>query len=348
MPDYYSPPEVVAIMGTVDTYLRWRNTQEPPRGFEHYHPSAFGKCLRHMQYDRYVERKVIEVSPEEPSPNLIRIWETGHSMHDRWRHYFETLGVLRGVWQCKNAICMAYDNSGEFDSKPLEDFKENPEPWLRGRRRYGDNELLGVFKPQSCICGCTKFQYHESSVVSEELNFRGHCDGILDYSMFDPSRYMSVKQSYMPEYLPTKPVVVDFKSCNTFDFQDVANGNPHKYYLTQLTIYANILDCEYGLLLYENKNDSKTIAFRVDRNVDTVFAKIKKQANEMNAMVDRVDEEGNPIYLLPPPKPLNKEDKECRWCPYKEICHASWVWDNPSLRALQVEFYGSEAYESSK
>jgi hypothetical protein len=345
MPDYYSPPEVVAVLGCVDTYLQWRKTQEPPRGHEHFHPSAFGKCLRKMQYERYVERGYMHPVEEEIKSNILRVFENGHTMHDRWRGYFEELGVLRGVWQCRNPFCAAYSEDGQIDTSLLADFSQHIPEFLKGRRKYGEEELIGVFKPERCVCGWKRFEYHEVLAANEELNFKGHADGILDFSRFDPGRYMEVKQSYLPEYLPSSPIVVDMKSCNTYDFQDIAEGRPHPYYLTQLTIYANLLDCEWALLLYEDKNNQKTMAFRVERNKDTLFARIRRQAREMIEMPNRLEDDGNVVHLLPPPKPLMRQDKECSFCPFKEVCHESPIWDAPTLRAQQIEFYGEEAYE---
>lgn len=339
MSDYYSPPEVNAVSGLIDTFLRWKNENEPPRGFERYHPSAFGKCLRQMQYDRYAERGYIDRPVEEFEPFLLRIFGNGHSMHDRWRDYFDELGILRGYWQCQNAMCAAFRDDGTFDDSAPAVFQETPGEIARHRRWYGKDDIQGVFRPDRCICGSTKFHYHEIDVVSDELNFYGHCDAIIDFSRFDGSKYMNVKQSYLVDYLPTKPVVVDFKTINMFDFKDIKeNGTPHDYYVTQLTIYANVLDCDFGILLYENKNNQNTLSFRVDRNSDTLFELVRMQAQQMNDMVE-VEDNGELFHLLPPPKPLQQEDKECGYCKYREMCFASGVWEDPELAEKRREFY---------
>jgi hypothetical protein len=312
MSDYYAPPEVNAVVGLVDTFILWKNENQPPRGFERYHPSAFGQCLRKMQYQRYSERGYIETPKEDPPAWMCRIWGNGHDMHDRWRGYFTELGVLRGVWKCQNPNCRAV---------------------------FGKDALQGCFKPDKCDCGYDFFKYDEVAVHSDELNFHGHADIILDFSRFDPQKYLSVKQFYMMEHLPRGLVVADMKSINHFDFQDVAKGNPHDYYLTQLMIYTNILDCEYGILIYENKNNQRTCSFKVERNADTHFVRVKRQAREMNEMVEVVDEEGNVHHLLPPPRPKSREDKNCERCLYREMCHNSPIWDDPELEQKRYEFY---------
>jgi len=162
---------------------------------------------------------------------------------------------------------------------------------------------------------------------------------ILDFSRFDPSSVAGVEILFNIENLPKNPVVIDMKSINFFGYKDVAQGNPHHYYLIQIMIYANILDCEYGVLIYENKNDQKSCAFRINKS-EALFQLVCEQAKEMNEMVEATDEHGNIHHKLPPPRPTSKESKECEWCQYRKICHNSKVWDLPDLLELRQEFYG--------
>lgn len=337
----FKTPEtgITAIVGLVETYNQWKNKNQGPRGFEKYHPSAFGHCLRLMQYQRYEERGYISVDNDLPEPQMIRIWDNGHAMHDRWRSYFEGIGVLKGYWQCSNPLCKIYDNDGNIDNSLINIYKDGGH--IKHSRMYGKDNLQGCFKPDKCICGCKNFIYHEVDVVSEELNFYGHCDLILDFSNFNPSKFDGVSQRYMPEYLPKKPVVVDMKTINMFDFQNLDKTGPDHAYEVQLTIYSNILDCEYGVLIYENKNNSKIKAYKIDRNADTDFQEIRRQAIEMNDMVEVTDEDGNIRHLLPPPRPNFVHDSECSRCKYASLCHRSSIWNDPELDKKRKEFYGT-------
>lgn len=337
----YMPPEVLAVIGVVDTYIKWENTNDAPRGHERYHPSAFGKCLRLMQYQRYAERGYIEAKKENYDAPLLRVFQNGHSMHDRWRGYFEGLGVLKGYWKCTNPYCASIDDNGnQLPNTAIKTMMEDPGSWLKKRRVYGTDSLQGCFKPKKCKCGWNKFHYDELDVVDKDLNFYGHADMILDFSNFDPESLSGTKRGYKLEDLPKTPVVVDMKSINHFDFQNVAKGESHDYYETQLTVYANVLDCEYGILIYENKNNQKTSAFRINRNADTLWPQIQNQAKMMCEMAEVIDEEGNVHHLLPPPRPAFKDEKECEWCSYKDLCHESSIWDDPELREKRKEFYG--------
>jgi hypothetical protein len=326
-------PEVINILNVLNTYLKWKNLNGPPRGYESYHPSSFGACLRKAQYQRYTDRGLIKIQKEEIDPKTIRIYDTGHSMHARWAKYFEEIGVLRGVWHCTNPLCQIYEDSKQIRTPlPLPsamESKEVPYP-----RIYGKGEKLGCFKPNVCICGCSDFEYHEITVEDRELNFHGHCDQILDFSQLDLSIFNkgnSVSVLFKPEELPKKPIVLDMKSINSFGFKSKLEDGPSLVYKTQLVIYCNILDLDYGVLLYENKDDSSTKIYKVDKNPE-MWQYICKQANEMNAMVEDT--------LLPPPRPVSKEEYDCRYCEYQSICHKSKIWDDPELMQKRLKFYG--------
>jgi PD-(D/E)XK nuclease superfamily len=343
----FRDPAADSIVGLVDSYLRYNSQNNNHRGFEHYHPSAFGSCLRLMQYQRYSERGYIPTYVQTHDQNQIRISDVGHSMHDRWRSYFENLNVLRGYWRCNNIYCGIFDNNGNEDkSISFSDVKNNQEHFLKLRRNYGRDHLQGSFKPEQCICGSTRFRYDEIDVISEELNFKGHCDMILDFSskQFDPEKYTNYQSEYSYfklDALPKNPIVVDMKTANNYAFQDVAKGNSKSLYLIQLMIYANVLDCEYGVLIYENKDNQKTVSFRVNRDADTKWLEVNKQALAMNDMVEVLDDNGEVQHLLPPPRAFTKDDRECNYCPYREICHNSSVWEDNELDAKRSEFYGT-------
>lgn len=333
-------PEVVNIINVLNVHLKWKNLNGPPRGYQMYHPSSFGGCLRKAQYQRYEEQGLIKCEKEDLEPKSIRIFDTGHSMHARWGHYFEEIGVLRGVWECDNQCCGLWDDDGKYigdrDSCPLVK-DEHPgiiKESLKKPRIYGRANKLGVFKPKSCVCGNKKFRYHEITVEDKELNFHGHCDQILDFSNFDPSIYKSgnaVDVLFKVEDLPKNPFVLDMKSINSFNFKSKLEHGPSLIYKTQLVIYCNILNLDYGVLIYENKDDSSTKIYKVEKNVE-MWNRIRKQAMDLEDM--------NSDQLLPPPRPTSKDDYDCRYCNFQSICHKSKIWEDPSLMQKRLKFYG--------
>ena len=316
------PDNVSNILKVIDAGIKYEHANKPPRGFLKYHPSAFGSCLRKMQYSKYSEMGIIDVPEEQFAPKQIRIFDNGHSMHDRWVEYAEKCGILRGRWICSNSFCSKFDKNGNFDNS-----RE-----LDRSRMYGGDDLLGVFKPEKCVCGCNKFIYQEISVDSEELNMHGHADMIWDFSNFDVSKYEEFIPINVSE-LPKKPIVVDMKSIKNQKFSQLSNFGPSLEYQIQLTIYANLLPVEYGLLVYENKDNQETAVFQIDKNTETIFNQIKKQAIQMQKISDK--------KLLPPPRPGSKDSYECSYCPFKKLCHKSSVWKDPDLDQKRKSFYGN-------
>ena len=102
--------DVFPVSKLIDNYISWKQFNNPDGGkrrFSHYHPSAFGSCLRKMQYQKYEEEGLFSTEKEIYEPALMRIFENGHDVHERWRRYFEDLDILRGYWKCANHNCLA-------------------------------------------------------------------------------------------------------------------------------------------------------------------------------------------------------------------------------------------------
>ena len=317
-----------SVLELIDTYCRWRKKNEPPRGYVIYHPSAFGKCLRNMQYLKYSEKgiKGMILPEEEFSGKQIRLFDTGNCMHNRWAKYFEEIGILRGVWQCANPVCKFVTDSGTFSGTSMESSYKEPS------RIYGKEEKQGILKPKECICGCRNFKYHEVSVERKDLNMYGHADMILDFTVLPEDKFKEVKVTFDIKEFPTKPIVVDMKTCNNFAFSKLEGSGPDSAYQIQLVIYSNILDCEYGVLIYENKDNSEVSAFKINKSTDTAFKEVEKQAKTMIEMAKH--------NILPPPRPASKDCFECKKCQFRSLCLSSPIWENENLNKLRKDFYG--------
>ena len=328
-----TPPEISSVLGCVDTFLRhraWKNYGS--RTYFKYHPSEWGKCLRKQQYNHYVSLGHIKVEPEDMSSTKLRLFDKGHNMHLRWQeHYFAEMGVLTGRWKCTNPYCYAFDDEGKmrFESGPNEEHKKKMLE-TGATRVYGKDALLGCKRPEACACGCQRFDYIETPVVSDELNFAGRADLILDFSSLTYEAFEGVRCSFNTRNLPKKPIVADMKTIGEFPFKRILTNGPHKEYLIQVAIYAHILDLDFGLLIYENKNDSSIAAYKVEKN-DALFDTVRWQSLIMQKMAKS--------KALPPPKPVNKDNFECKTCPFKSICHSSAVWDDPGLQEKREKFY---------
>lgn len=294
-----------AFSKIIDSFLKWNNANgSEHRSYSVFHPSAFGKCLRKMQYQKYSSDGVIPLPASNPEPRMIRIWDTGHSMHSRWAAYMEKLNILRGVWKCRNCSEIT-----------------------------GDKEKLGIFRPSNCEkCQCSYWEYQEITVSDDSLNMYGHCDQVLDFSCLNENFKNSNEAQEIKDllsWLPEKPIIVDMKTIGKNQWNKI-DRQAHFYYIVQLTIYLHILNLDMGIIIYERKDDSEVKMFRVERN-DEIWDVIQRQARAMMAMAEKKN--------LPPPRPESKSDFDCRYCEYMDICHASPIWDNPKLDEMRKKFY---------
>jgi len=330
---YRTPEDAASILGTVDTYLRWREINGNQRKYSVYHPSALGKCLREMQYKKYADCGYITPIKEELESRIIRLFEKGHNMQSRWERYFTNMGVLRGFWVCANPYCFNYDDHGKHNL-----VWNNPSQKVR---RYGENNIIGVFKPDMCICGCEKFYYKEVCATAPELNISGNADFILDFSKFDSSAFNGVFKSFNEDNLPSNPIVVDMKTINKNGFENLSDFNnpPSLGYQIQLLIYTHLLDCEYGLLIYECKDNSNIKAYKIEKD-EKSWNLIQKQAKLMIEMSKITADDGKLLCLLPPPRPNKKSCWECKNCVFKKRCHKSSIWKDEGLERKRKDFYG--------
>ena len=81
---------------------------------------------------------------------------------------------------------------------------------------------------------------------------------------------------------PTKgEAVLELKSINEKGFNDLKSSPKHDHFI-QLQIYLNLLNKDYGIVLYENKNDQKLKAFKVERDVKVWETLLERCQSIMN------------------------------------------------------------------
>jgi len=326
----YTPQEVTSMMNLVDTQIRWKTVAtRGDRSYDHFHPSEMGKCIRMQLYKVYAWKGWIEVKYAEPNSEKQRLFGKGHNMHDRWTTYFDDIGdVLLGRWKCKNPLCYMFEDDGKMAKSP--DLKKL---YKEKKTRIHEGKQGLRFRPKKCFCGCREFEYMETHVRCPEMNIKGNADMVVNCRNLKEERFKGVRISYDKTFLPmnNSKVVIDMKTIgsNAWKRQVEAKG-PHKEYLVQLTIYTHILNCDYGILAYENKDNSKMAWFQVPRN-DLWWEVIQSQTKKMMEMM--------PKRQLPPPKYATKKDYGCTYCDFKSLCHKSKVWEDPNLDDKRREFY---------
>ena len=328
---YKFDKNVSPILKAFDVYIEQKQ-HNSVRSYAYYHPSEFGKCLRKAQYKYYVEKGLIQAPISTYEAQMQRIFDNGHSMHERWTKYAEDIGILRGLWQCNNPLCSWFDDSGGFHPEQFDKKYEYP-------RTYGGEDIHGIFKPYKCVCGSKSFSYRELQVFSEELKLKGNVDMVLDFTNINGTVSAQLEKLFYKDSWPSSPIVIDMKTANTRNFKKVSIEGPHPEYMIQLNIYIQLLQCEYGVLIYECKDNGQIIGFKVYKD-DSVFSDIQHQALKLQEL-SQLEKP-----CLPPPRPWDKDNYECKNCEFKSNCHASSIWNNPNINEYRVEFYKKLLYDS--
>jgi CRISPR/Cas system-associated exonuclease Cas4 (RecB family) len=213
------------------------------RRFSHFHPSAWGSCLRKIAYQYYNDQEpFLERSGFDVDDRFERIFDNGHSVHARWQKYLDHAGVLRGCWNCKKC-----------------------------KKVFGSREPLGVFNPSAskdwqCDCGSReRLEYAETLLKSEkEYNFEGHCDAIID-----------VRETKFKQNNEYDIYIVDFKSMKDEYYSELTE--PKIEHVIQVNIYMWILNLKGALVVYENKDSQHLKEMFVPRD-DDLIEKIKAQS----------------------------------------------------------------------
>jgi len=74
------------LEGAIDNYLETKPVEQ--RIGSHFHPSSAGKCPRSIQLT------MAGVLTSKHEARILRIFDTGHDMHDKYGRYFEKMGIL--------------------------------------------------------------------------------------------------------------------------------------------------------------------------------------------------------------------------------------------------------------
>jgi hypothetical protein len=86
----------------------------------------------------------------------------------------------------------------------------------------------------------------EVSIKSEDPPISGRIDFIIKHDKY-------------------KEALLELKTIKDEDYKELKEAPKHEHFI-QLQIYLNLTDRDYGVVMYENKNDQNLKAFKVDRD----------------------------------------------------------------------------------
>lgn len=282
----------LGLTNIVDNFLVDRAKNGNHRDNNHFHPSEWDGCHRKIAYQYYEAQGLIktDVQSLKIDPQLERIFDNGHFVHDRWRTYLESTGALLGRWECMNWMA--------HSSRPA---------------IFGLTSKIGMLKPSKCECGSDKFRYHEIGLFDDETWWGGHVDAILDVSVLKQKFSFIINQACQEE----EYIIVDFKSINPYGFKDL--DEPHPEHLTQMNIYLYLTGLRLGKFVYEDKGSQSVKEFDVVRN-DTLLSVKKDEAKILKHLVTHTNILGKRV--LPHRAYNSRGHKKCLSCKFRGHC-----WD---------------------
>ncbi len=275
---------IVSITDAVNSHLVAK-AKKNDRDYSYFHASSWDRCKRKIAYEYYEAKGVIKIDPSciKIDPQGERIFDNGHSMHDRWKRYLQATGSLLGKWICRGC------------EKPT---------------IYGNEHKWGCYEPDKCsVCSGHNFDYSEVGFVDKETMWGGHVDAIVDQEKL--AKFSNLKAKFTPE---EKFIIVDFKTMNPMDFKKLEAPKPE--HITQMHIYMYGLGFQFGKFIYEDKGWQAIKEFVIKR--DESLLQIKKAECSQLRQVVTLSPGGQ--RRLPARGYSSKMATDCIRCKYRGHC----------------------------
>lgn len=283
----------ISIVKAIDKFLVER-AKTNDRDMTYFHASGWEDCHRKIAYAYYEAKNIIQIDTGalKIDPQMQRIFDNGHYMHDRWRDYLVACGepAILGRWQCMN-------------------WSAHKDPVI-----YGTDEKLGILKPAKCPCGSTKFRYVEVSFHDEETWWGGSVDTIIDITKWPNVKHGDYKRV---EDIPNdeRYFVIDYKSMNPYEYKNLEKPKPE--HITQMQVYLYLSGLKNGKFLYESKADQGVKEYLVRRDQAMIAVK-REEAIRLKYQLLTTNSQGK--HVLPPRGYDSRGHKKCLECKYRGHC----------------------------
>lgn len=170
----------------------------------------------------------------------------------------------------------------------------------------------------------------ETSIRIPELRISGRTDMIIENFLdhkpsdniirlfkeekIEPKEGQTEEECIIREQIYEGPdnnvIIVELKSINDSGFSYISRTGPKEGHIMQLQLYLHITGVKQGMLFYENKNNQEIKEFLIEYDPfmgEQIMNKVKAANKHVNE---------NTL----PPKEFERNDFECRYCDYKDLC----------------------------
>ena len=287
------------VLNKLDTYLLSLNNEDNDRAVNVNSPSQIFKCKRSNYYTRKKEKKdTINVNAR-----TRRIFDNGHSVHNRLQKYLKNAGIL--LLDEVPVVNEEYNVQGHTDGVLLIDDKSRE---------------LGILEIKSCNSGTFKelikpIEEHELQALlymycleQRRVFLRKSHKNKLQFIAKRKEREIEIKKRY-----------THLQSGDRFTDDEKIKYQCELYHKMDNILFETSLPITKLVVLYENKDTQEIKEFLID----TLDIKKKEQylkekedilnyCREMNYFVDN--------NIIPEREGDSKSCSFCRYCSYKTIC----------------------------
>lgn len=298
-----------ALLGKLDRYLLQLNgnkfigmPQDREKGV--WHPSSLSttECIRKLVFSWL---KTPPSNPDNISSRVRKIFDVGHHSGYQNQSYFWDMGILEGKWNCVRC----QHNWWAISPRKCPNCKAKLELWYN-------------------------LHYSEVPVVDPQYNIKGHADGIINEG--GTRKLLELKTIKNRDGQTPKDSV-------TFDELNSAKIE-HMY---QMNLYMHILS-KYGSTFTIDGNSINVPTGRISTGWAIYSA--KNNQNQKEFSVGYLPEFVTPMYLkidqtehalkegyLPGRISEEKSSGHCKYCSFKDACHAGISFKEADHRNEKVE-----------
>ena len=275
------------LLGDIQKYVLTRADED--RDPHVVHPSEMAKpdwCPRSTAY-RIRDIPPSNLDKDTANIRLQTIFQEGHDIHSKWQTWLAEMGLLFGLWECRN--CEA--------------------------------TFLGESLTTCNKCGMRGLKYKEVPLLDESRMIAGNSDG----GVMTKDALIEIKSIGVGTVRIEDPALLRQYQVKTVEGRTVVDleqlwkgiKRPLKSHRFQGWIYLYLaevmeLPVDKMVFIYENKANQGTKEFVIKRNNEAIEDLLEMAADVKWA----VDNE----TLPPRPNGFTKESKPCKTCVFRDLC----------------------------
>lgn len=248
------------------------------------HPSDMSKSDWCPRADYYKITTGTLKGAANPSFSMENVFDEGHRIHRKWQGWLWQMGILSGVFQCKQCGHTWWDTS-----------------------------------PDICPeCPSKRLRYREVPLANEELMIAGHADGLIlegdDWFELDEPTLLEFKSLSLGTLRFEAPMLYQ-RYVDGLGLDEVWREikRPFASHIKQITLYCFLGSFKKAVVIYECKWNQQAKEFIVIPNFDHIKY-VLAAAKDVADGVRHGIEPYRPHWATEPDGPI------CASCPFRKTC----------------------------